>query len=103
MNGDPPALDARRRSELIEKLLEKLCERYIYPDVATTMEEAIRRRAGSGEYDEITEGKQLCEVLTEHLQEVSHDKHLHLVYSAEVRPLRETDEPCAGYWCHPVR
>lgn len=93
MNGDPPALDARRRSELIETLLAKLRDRYIYPDVATAMEEAIRRRAGSGEYDAITEGEQFCEVLTAHLQEVSHDKHLHLFYSAEAHPLRETDEP----------
>jgi hypothetical protein len=60
MDGEQPALDARQRSELIEALLEKLRERYIYPDVATAMEEAIRRRVGSGEYDAITEGKQFC-------------------------------------------
>jgi hypothetical protein len=93
MNGEPPALDARRRSELIDTLLDKLRDRYIYPDVATAMEEAIRRRAGSGEYDAITEGEQFCEVVTAHLREVSHDKHLHVFYSAEAHPLRETDGP----------
>src|SRR5262245_15060034 len=93
MNQKSPALDARRRSELIEALLDKLRDRYIYPDVATAMEEAIRRRASSGEYDAIIEGEQFCEVVTAHLREVSHDKHLHLFYSAEAHPLRETDEP----------
>ena len=93
MNGEQPALDARRRSELIDALLDKLRDRYIYPDVAAAMAEAIRRRAGSGEYDAITDGKQFCEELTAHLREVSHDKHLHLFYSAEAHPLRETDEP----------
>ncbi len=93
MNGEQPALDARRRSELIDTLLDKLRDRYIYPDVATAMEEAIRRRAGSGEYDTITEVEQFCEVVTAHLREVSHDKHLHVFYSAEAHPLRETDDP----------
>jgi retinol-binding protein 3 len=93
MDGEQPALDARHRSELIERLVEKLRERYIYPDVATAMEESIRRRVGSGEYDAISEGKQFCEVVTAHLQEVSQDKHLHLFYSAEGHPLRETGEP----------
>ena len=93
MNGKSLTFDTRRRSELIEKVLAKVRDRYIYPDVAVTMEESIRRRASSGEYDEITEGKQLCEVLTEHLQEVSHDKHLHLIFSVEVLSQRETDEP----------
>lgn len=93
MAGAPSALDAQQRSELIEMLCEKLRERYIFPDIATAMEEAIRMRAGNGEYDAITEGKQFCEALTAHLQEVSHDKHLHLYYSPEGHPVREVDEP----------
>jgi len=93
MNAEPPALDAQRRTELIGTLLDKLRDRYIYPDVATAMEEAIRRHAASGDYDAITEGKQFSEVVTAHLQAVSHDKHLHVIYSAEAYPVRETNEP----------
>jgi hypothetical protein len=93
MDAQPPALDGQRRSEVIEALLGKLRERYVYPDIATAMDEAIRRRAAGGEYDTFTEGQPFCDALTAHLQEVSHDKHLKLFYSAEPQPLRETHEP----------
>jgi C-terminal processing protease CtpA/Prc len=57
------------------------------------MEQAIRQRASRGEYDTITSGPQLARLLTAHLQEVSHDKHLHVVYFAEPQPIREGGEP----------
>src|SRR5258706_11952429 len=93
MNAEPSALDARRRSELIQTLLDKLRDRYVYPDVATAMAEAIQRRAGDGEYDAITEAEPFCAALTAHLREVSHDQHLRVFYSTEARPPRETDGP----------
>jgi C-terminal processing protease CtpA/Prc len=87
------ALDNGMRSEVIEGLLSKLHAYYIFPDVAEEIEQAIRRRLSNGEYDALTTGDTLCEALTAHLQEVSHDKHLRVFYSVEPQPIRADGEP----------
>jgi branched-chain amino acid transport system substrate-binding protein len=86
-------LEESTRAEVIEGVLSKLHASYVFPEVAQAMEQAIRRRASRGEYDTISSGPQLARLLTVHLQEVSHDKHLHVVYFAEPRPMREAGEP----------
>jgi C-terminal processing protease CtpA/Prc len=88
-------VDAPRRAAVIEGLLSKLQQHYVFPDVAQQMEEAIRRHMSNGDYDAVTTGSALCQTLTAHLQEVSHDKHLHVFFSAEPRPIREGRESSA--------
>jgi hypothetical protein len=82
-------VDATRKAAVIEGLLSKLQQFYVFPDVAQQMEEAARRHVSNGDYDAATTGSALCQTLTAHLQEVSHDKHLRVFFSAEPRPLRE--------------
>lgn len=86
-----PTLNAATRTELIARTLETLKERYVFPDVALAMEASVSGRQARGEYDSITTGEELCEVLTRHLQEGSRDKHLKLRYHREVQPPREGD------------
>jgi hypothetical protein len=86
-------LEESTRAEVIDGVLSKLQAYYVFPEVAQAMEQAIRRRVSNGEYDTITSGPQLADLLTAHLQEVSHDKHLRVVYFAEPRPMREGGEP----------
>ena len=86
-------IDATLRTQVIDTLLRKLNEHYIFPDVASAMEEAIRRRASNGEYATIVDGQALADTLQEHLREVSHDKHLRVFFSPEPLPPRETFEP----------
>lgn len=86
-----PTLDAAARTRLIDRTLEILQERYVFPDVALAMEEAIRARQASGAYDTITTGAALRKALTEHLQDVSRDKHLQLRYYPTAQPPREGD------------
>lgn len=86
-------VDAAIRAEVIEGVLRKLHEHYVFLDVAQAMEAAIRARAGNGEYDEITSGHALSAALTAHLREVSRDGHLHVFCSPEPLPQRETREP----------
>jgi retinol-binding protein 3 len=70
------AVDAAARTEVIDGALKALNDAYVFPDVAKKMEEAIRARQQRKEYDVITSGRQLAQILTEHLREVSHDLHL---------------------------
>src|SRR5204862_2207913 len=77
-------LDAAARAEIIDGALKALNEGYVFPEVAGKMEQAIRARQQRKEYDSVTSGRQLARMLTEHLREVSHDKHLRVNYNAQV-------------------
>ncbi|HEX8130757.1 MAG TPA: S41 family peptidase [Pyrinomonadaceae bacterium] len=79
-------IDAAMRTQVIEGALKALREGYVYPEVATRMEQAIRERLAKKEYEGITSAKQLAQTLTEHLQAVSRDKHLRVRFSHEALP-----------------
>ncbi|HEY0407083.1 MAG TPA: S41 family peptidase [Pyrinomonadaceae bacterium] len=82
-------IDAAVRTQVIEALLKRLNEAYVFPEMAKKMEAAIRERAQNKEYDSMTSAAAFARALTEHLQAVSHDKHLRVRYSSEAIPARE--------------
>ena len=79
-------LDAAARAAVIDGALTALNEGYVFPDVAKQMEQAIRARQQRKEYDSITGARQLAQTLTDHLRDVSHDKHLRVNYVPQVSP-----------------
>jgi retinol-binding protein 3 len=81
-------VDAAARKEVIENLIKRLNEAYIFPDTAAKMEQAVRARLAKGEYEQLTSAKKFAEKLTADVQEVSHDKHLRVRYSAQPIPER---------------
>lgn len=80
-------IDAAARRQVIEGVLARLKEAYVFPDTAVAMERAIRGRQRRGEYDAITSARAFAESLTAHQQGVSHDRHLRVRYSAEPLPV----------------
>ncbi|HJZ50454.1 MAG TPA: S41 family peptidase [Roseiflexaceae bacterium] len=88
-----PWLDPATRATLIDNLIQKLHDHYVFPEVAQQMDAAIRAKAGSGAYDELMMLEELCERLTADLQAVSHDKHLRLFYHSESVPEDEPERP----------
>ena len=89
-------IDAATRTQVIDTILKRLSESYVFPDVAKKMEESIRERVAKKEYDQITSAKQFATTLTNDLQAVSHDKHLRVRYSYEAVPERAPrQEPTA--------
>src|SRR5215212_4686593 len=91
--GPPPeqpdmTVDAAARKEVIENLLRRLNDAYVFPDAAAQMERAVRERLAKGEYDKLTSAKQFAEKLTADLREVSRDKHLRVRYSSQPIPER---------------
>lgn len=88
--ADPPEpdapLDAAVRTQVIDTALKKLVAEYVFPDVARKMEADIRARAARKEYDGVKSSTALARLLTEHLRAVSHDKHIHVEYSASPVP-----------------
>jgi len=76
-----PALNATTRQQVIDGAIEHMQRGYIFEDVAQKMAAALRAHAKAGAYDAISNGADFATVLTTHLQAVSKDKHLRIVYN----------------------
>jgi retinol-binding protein 3 len=74
-------LDGPTRSEVISGAITQLKANYVYPELAEKMADALLAHQMSGDYDKITDGSIFADKLTEDLQAVSHDKHLHVNYA----------------------
>lgn len=79
-------VDAATRARVLDGIAARLTEDYVYPDGAKKMIAAMRAHQKKGDYDAITDGMALASLLTEHLQAVSHDKHLHVDCVPRVLP-----------------
>ena len=88
--GPPPGpdmtIDAAVRNEVIANALKALNQAYVFPDIATKMEQAIRDHQKRNEYDNLTSARKFGETLTEHLRAVSQDKHLRVDYVSQTLP-----------------
>jgi len=73
-------LDDTTRTQVIDAVLARLRDGYVFADRAEEMELAIRARLVAHEYDGVTNGPALAQLLTAHLREVAHDKHLQVDY-----------------------
>ncbi|MEP6921766.1 MAG: S41 family peptidase [bacterium] len=88
-NQPDSTIDSATRKQVIDNVLQRLNESYVFPEVAKTMERSIRERAAKGEYDQITSSRALAETLTKDLRAVAKDRHLGIHYSYEVLPERQ--------------
>jgi len=85
--GQPDmVLTAPARAEIIEGVAKRLKHDYVFPATATKMAQSLEDRAARKEYDQVTSAKEFARLLTTHLQEISHDKHLHVDYIAVPPP-----------------
>ena len=84
----PASVDAALRTQVIDGAIEHMRKAYIFADVAEKMAAAVKDRAAKNEYDAITSPREFAETLTRHLQEVSKDKHLRIVYNPDGLPQR---------------
>ncbi len=82
-------IDAATRARVIDGAISNLNEFYVFPETAKKMEEALRARQKKGEYDAVWDAETFASLLTDHLQQVSHDKHLHVNFVPEVLPKEE--------------
>ena len=79
-------IDPATRARVIDGAVASLNEFYVYPETAKKMEAALRARQKKGEYDAVEDAEAFAELLTDHLQQVSHDKHLRVNFSPAVLP-----------------
>jgi hypothetical protein len=79
-------IDGTTRAQIIDSLIAKLGAGYVFPEKASEMAKDLRARAERGSYANLTSAIGLADSLTAHLQSVSHDKHLRVMYSDRVVP-----------------
>jgi C-terminal processing protease CtpA/Prc len=77
----PPAIDAATRQLVLNGAIEHMQRGYIFEDVAQKMADALRAHAKAGAYDATTNGADFAALLTTHLQDVSKDKHLRILFN----------------------
>jgi hypothetical protein len=80
---------AATRAEVIDNIIQELKKSYVFPKVADEIETALRSRVKNHEYDKVDSSNAFASTLTEHLQAVSHDKHMRVRYHAEPIPKDE--------------
>ena len=106
MNTAPPeplsssVIDAAERQLVIAGTIESLRHYYVDPPAARRMADALRTSQQSGDYDKATDGDAFATLLTAQLRDVSHDKHLMMIYSQTAipgRPAGPTAEMIARY------
>jgi hypothetical protein len=81
-------IDAATRTQVIDGVLKRLNDSYVFPEVAKKMEQSIRERVSNKEYDQIASAKEFAAKLTKDLQAISNDKHLRVRYSHRAIPER---------------
>jgi len=82
--------DARANLALVDSLAANLTDTYVFPETAASMVRALE--ANRSRYGMIDSSIELAEVLTRDLQEISHDKHLRVVYREREIPERSGEE-----------
>ncbi len=93
-------VDAAERQRVIHASTVNLKRYYIDPDVAQKMADALLAHEKVGDYDFVTDGTAFADLLTRQIKDVSHDRHLIVVYSKAAtpdRPLGPTRENLARY------
>jgi hypothetical protein len=79
-------LDAKARAEIIDALTSQLNRAYVFPEKAGAMEQHLRAQANKGAYSSVTDPSEFARLLTSHLQNITHDKHLRVGFGARRAP-----------------
>jgi hypothetical protein len=86
-------LDAAQRKKVIDGVISNLKEYYIEPALAQQMADALKAHEASSDYNAASDGDAFAAQLTKDLREVSHDKHLVVVFSPFKIPPRTGPTP----------
>ena len=89
-------IDAATRETVVEGVLRRLDQGYVFPEKAAEMRQAIQARMKQGAYERLVSARAFADSLTADLRAVSHDRHLEVSYQrAAVRDEVPDAEPSA--------
>ncbi len=79
----PPALSAKERTEVVERVGSLIALNYIFPEKGEEMRKFLAKQLEEGKYEESVVPRELARKLTEDLRSVSNDRHLRVVYDPQ--------------------
>ena len=74
-------VDTALRQKVVEGIVLNLNEYYVDAPLAKQMGDAVTAHLKAGDYDNITDGDTLAVQLHKDLEDISHDRHLHVDFS----------------------
>lgn len=77
-------LDPAKINRVLNGIVFNLKEYYVYPEVAQRMIDALQAHEKAPDYQNIRDPAAFADLLTKQLQDVSHDRHLRVVYNPAV-------------------
>jgi hypothetical protein len=91
-------IDAAGRAAVLDGMLARIRERYVFPELAERIEADLRRRQREGAYDGVDDAEAFCRAVTADMHVVVPDKHLALDFSAEPQQLSRTWGADPAWW-----
>jgi retinol-binding protein 3 len=76
-------ISEQTKNEVLDSLLQKLNEFYVFPDTVTKIEKTIRLCKKKGYYSKIKDSKVFADTLTNQLLRITQDKHLSVSFNEE--------------------
>ena len=91
--GREVVIDRAMQVEVIDKLVAKLKDHYVFPDKAKQIEAVLRRRQQEGKYDGLKNGYRLANQLRADIRGVSKDLHMKVWFAPGLDIPGERDGP----------
>uniref|UniRef100_A0A832I5L7 Peptidase n=1 Tax=Eiseniibacteriota bacterium TaxID=2212470 RepID=A0A832I5L7_UNCEI len=86
------AIDARTRAAVLDTLIANLHARYVFPDVARTLDRHLRSLQRRGAFDGLAGAQAFADSLSAVLRAVGRDRHFRVHYRHEPLPRAAQDE-----------
>lgn len=96
VSPDSLRIDAAARERVVGRVAGLLDSIYVSPELGKRMNDSLRARLARGAYDRYPNGPGLSIRLNADLDEIAHDQHLRLWYSARRQPRATPAKPAAA-------
>lgn len=96
--GQPPsaAIDAAGRHAVIESLAGQLQSKYVFPDVAKRLSDALIAKDAAGGYAKATNTEAFAEALSKDMRELGKDGHFRVDFAPGANPRPSSATPSAA-------
>ncbi len=87
--AEPPALDAKSKAEIVQRVGELLAQAYVFPEKGQAMKTFLIKQLNENKYEAVSNPQDFARTLTKDLRSVVNDRHLRVDYAPEqVRRIR---------------
>lgn len=89
----PGLVTTTQRKQVVESLAKELKAKYVFPEVAEKVGQALTAKLAKGGYDTATTTQAFAEMLSKDLRELGKDGHFRVRFDPEFKPQEDDDKP----------